>query len=951
MVVATLIAAADVWASYPIVRNFTRDDYGAGAQNWAIEQDRRGRMLFGNRDGLLIYDGAQWRLSRVDNYSTVRSIAIDGNRGVIYVGATEDFGYFHNDSINGDLRYKSLASTLAPADRRFNEIWGIYIDQGSTNIWFRGDYELFRYDGTKTERYDIGEKMTASNLINGRLYIAPLGHGVARFGNGRIELIDDGGLLKNSRVVAILPVKKHIVIVTEYDGLFLLDDNHVKKIETPIDMFLATNQTFSAISNDKQIVFGTVSGGAAICDINTREVTYVNRETGLQNNTVLAMGFDNRKNLWLGLDNGISLALCNSPLANLLSGDNNYGAGYVSALRDGTIYLGTNQGLYSQPYPLAGSPKPDAPRRHLSGQVWTIGEGYGDMFAGTDAGLYELRGNGSFEKIDGVPGTLAIKPFKSHPGKMLASTYGGFFVIDKKGGRWVAGPRLAGYDDIGGRFHEDEKGDIWIAHWMKGVYKLHADGSATRFDRVELLDTANGLPTSQNNIVNYYDDRISFATEGGFYDYDATTGRASQERRLNEIFGYPRSARVYQTPWNDLWSVTGTDVLRATYGPDGAIQVDTTSYQAVAEKIIAGSDHFNFISPDKVIVAIQDGFYEVDTSRDREDDVAVPVFVSRIFANQDSLVYTAPLEGPASMLTIPHELNSLRFEFVSPEFRSSNSIEYSYCLENYDHDWSSYSNVNRKEYTQLDEGSYRLRVRARNTYDGTMSESVFDFRITPPWHRTLWAKIIYVVLAMGVVFLLYRTMRRVSRLAAKAVEQRKERELTEVKRRADEEAMRKDYEIAHLRSEQLEHDIRHKSQELSNTTLNVIRKNEILLEIADRLSKISQGADRQSTVGRQIAKIQNLIKENMDHDDDWRNFTHNFDVVYENFTKRLLELHPNLNGTDQRICCYLKMGLSSKEIAPLFNISYRSVEMSRYRLRKKMGLEREVNLVDYLQRL
>ena len=64
--------------------------------------------------------------------------------------------------------------------------------------------------------------------------------------------------------------------------------------------------------------------------------------------------------------------------------------------------------------------------------------------------------------------------------------------------------------------------------------------------------------------------------------------------------------------------------------------------------------------------------------------------------------------------------------------------------------------------------------------------------------------------------------------------------------------------------------------------------------------------------------------------------------------KRLHERHPGLSNNERMMCAYLKMNLSTKEIAPLLNISVRGVETMRYRLRKKLGLEREDNLTDYL---
>ncbi|MDE7334817.1 MAG: transcriptional regulator, partial [Muribaculaceae bacterium] len=104
-------------------------------------------------------------------------------------------------------------------------------------------------------------------------------------------------------------------------------------------------------------------------------------------------------------------------------------------------------------------------------------------------------------------------------------------------------------------------------------------------------------------------------------------------------------------------------------------------------------------------------------------------------------------------------------------------------------------------------------------------------------------------------------------------------------------------------------------------------------------------------VQKQLSHIQTAIEQNISHDDDWSTFNRNFDVVYGDYTKRLHELHPQLSQADIRLCCYIKMGLTSKEIAPLINISFKSVEMARYRLRKKIGLSPDRSLTDYIASL
>ena len=136
--------------------------------------------------------------------------------------------------------------------------------------------------------------------------------------------------------------------------------------------------------------------------------------------------------------------------------------------------------------------------------------------------------------------------------------------------------------------------------------------------------------------------------------------------------------------------------------------------------------------------------------------------------------------------------------------------------------------------------------------------------------------------------------------------------------------------------------------------MNVMRKNEILIDIANQITKLQESDNKTTFTAdtiKRLNKIQKLIQENISHDDDWQKFAHNFDVVYEDYLKRLVAKFPQLSINDQRLCASLKMGLSSKEIAPLLNISYRIAEMARYRLRKKMQLSREVNLAEYLQHL
>ena len=103
---------------------------------------------------------------------------------------------------------------------------------------------------------------------------------------------------------------------------------------------------------------------------------------------------------------------------------------------------------------------------------------------------------------------------------------------------------------------------------------------------------------------------------------------------------------------------------------------------------------------------------------------------------------------------------------------------------------------------------------------------------------------------------------------------------------------------------------------------------------------------------KEFAKpLVDIIDKNLKKNDDWELFKEAFNNADRKFMKKLKKAHPKLTPNDIRLCAYLRLNLSSKEIAPLLNISPRSVEIKRYRLRKKMNLSHDDNLVNYILKL
>lgn len=224
----------------------------------------------------------------------------------------------------------------------------------------------------------------------------------------------------------------------------------------------------------------------------------------------------------------------------------------------------------------------------------------------------------------------------------------------------------------------------------------------------------------------------------------------------------------------------------------------------------------------------------------------------------------------------------------------------------------------------------------------------FAFEILPPWYRTWWSMMIYVVVACLFLFYIYRRIN----IARKRLLLQKELELYRQQQEFKKVSELKDQKIDSLQEEKLQAELRHKSEELIRTTLNIVRKNEMLLDIKKEVVGISHSINEENLVSlrRKTLRLLGQIETNIEHDDDLQAFQSTFDSVHHDFFRRLEEAYPELSNKDKLLCAYINMNLLSKEIAPLLNISLRGVEISRYRLRKKLGLEEGDNLVEFLQK-
>jgi DNA-binding CsgD family transcriptional regulator len=294
----------------------------------------------------------------------------------------------------------------------------------------------------------------------------------------------------------------------------------------------------------------------------------------------------------------------------------------------------------------------------------------------------------------------------------------------------------------------------------------------------------------------------------------------------------------------------------------------------------------------------------------------------------------------------PFSKNAFEVAYSATYFESS-QILFSTYIEGMDEGWSDFVAMQRRQFTNIREGNYVFWVKARNIH-GVETEPVgFRFEVLPPWYRTIYAKVAYVIvvvlLLVGVWYLLIWLMER-SRMVELKKQQERFRSKEEKLRNA---ALENEKEMIRLRNEKLRNEMVFKEKELANSTMHIIQKNDFLLNIKEELQKINRSREI-SSVERKVNEIVRKIDKDIDNESQWEVFELHLEHVHADFINRLQQKNPDLSSREQKLCAYLRMDMSSKEISSLMNISVRAVENNRYKLRKKMGLDAKDNLSDFI---
>ncbi|WP_027395387.1 hypothetical protein [Aquimarina latercula] len=898
----------------PKITHYDTKNMGFGAQSWDIEQDENGIIYIANENKVLIFDGSEWNSVATNNAMVNRSLFVK-NKDSIYFGADGHFGLLKNQ-----LKNTYDVSLLNNVDKGVSdsaeEYWRIH--EINDEVVFQTFGNLYINQGNIITKIPAPCCFKWSYKIDDDLYVNDDKHGVFKLlGTSLLPVYDNDEL--NANIIGVTDDRDDLILISDTKGLFKLSDGEITTLDFAMSDEVRKAQIFSFLKlKDGRIALGTVSNGLYILDLETRKVENINKLKGLQNNTVLSIFQDDEHNLWLALDYGVDYLKLNSSLKYFYDYYGKLGTTYAAVKDEGFYYIGTNQGLYS--LDVKSITDKDDFEQLLNGQVWNLVSINDNVFVGHDTGAYTLSGK-ILKKMGFSKGAWDFRSFRVDKEDVIISpNYNGVSLYEKIEESWQE-YQLKGFSKSVRYLEVDEDNYIWLALRSEGVFKFRLDYRS----KTLLQESFFPLSDFEGGVLSLSKVDNEIMITSGFYSYRYKSNSDSFEKReLGDKKGY--SPRIIKKN-GETWYVDNESVV--IENEKEAVNLRELQDQLVPDVLNAFTlDEKHELIPiySGFSVYIRDNLTPLENIREK---VLIRDFVSvgsKVSYEEES--------------NIPFKDNDLKIRYALPIY--GKKVTFQSKLN--DQEWSDWTTSTEHTLYNLKEGNYTFYVKAK--YDEVVKESSFAFTIKPPLYRTSWAYCFYILLIGGMLLIARFVNRYKMKKQKKKLLELKEEKLKKQEEEHKAQKLEQERRIIELKNSKLESEVKAKSRELTQIAYVNLNKNKILKKIRDKIVKIQESPNSRSHDSNYM-DLKRLVEYYIT-DKESKIFKINFDKSHQEFYERLSKQYPSLTSKDLRLCAYLKMNLSSKEIAPLLGISPQSVDVNRHKLRKKLELDPESNLTNFL---
>lgn len=887
----------------PFVENYSKLNYKGDNQIWNVVQGSDKAIYFANNSYLLRFDGVSWEKYSLPNKTIIRSIMVDGDR--IYSGSYKEFGYWYRKE--GKMNYVSISNKKeAFEDNENEEVWKIF--KFNDIIYFQTFNEIYLYDGKVLRKTILPPLISYCFEIDKQLLVASVYEGVYRMVDSKIVKVKGWSALENKVIHAIEKYNGKIFFFTQKNGVFVSEKGVLIPWKNPLnDALKKENINVAKFVKSDKLVIGTGSNGVYIINLKDNSLINLNRNNILANNSVLSITQDQDNDLWLGLDNGIAHIEINSLTSIFYDSSGALGSVYSIVKTDKGYLMASNHGVFSYEKNCF-SMIPNS-----QGQAWNITKIKDQYLIGHNDATFIYK-KGKFSRLNDANGGWNL--VKSNVNDCyLQGTYSGIIVFENPKDLSQT-KRIEGLLKPIKYVAQNRKNEIWAADIYRGLYRIKYN-DAYKTTKVENITQQSKIENDFGIKIFEFRNEILFLINNKWYNYNYVSNQLEVNKLFNSNF---KNILDIISVDENHFVVLQEEVLYHIYANGNKFVWNPIQDKYYGGKIVKDNLRI-FKDKDTYLLNLDDGFvsFQLNSKKSFNTIIKIEAF------NNDNLVEEQSKINYNSEIKI--KVISGVFGASKPNlfFKVNNAGDFKPLKEGL------------IVLNSLNSGSYIVSV---FLHDGLNYSKVssFEFEVASPWYFSFWMIFLYLLLVGVGLYLYYRwnKMRYIQKLALREEELKHQKMIFEMELQAENELNRQEYE-----KNILELEIKSKSSQVAGKSLSIAKQSEMIDNIQDIL-------DTETDFNKLKSEIKKAIKINSVNKNEWESFETNLNQIHNEFIINLTKKYPNLTSKDIKLCIYLKMNLSSKEIAPMMNISFRGVELQRYRLRKKLNLTQEESLSKFL---
>jgi signal transduction histidine kinase len=767
-----LIAATYPKLGEPYIRNYTMKDLLIGGpQVWCWVQDKRGMVYVGDMLGVLEFNGREWRRIENSNSSIVRDLTCD-SFGRVFVGGSDDFGFLESDKA-GKMIYKSIAKAIRERNVQFYDIWRIISTE--KGIYFFSNEYVFRYFKNKITIIPVAFRVQDVYYIDKQIYL-PTKMGLYSLDGSRLSRVS------KKLCFHLTPFRGHELLAVDTLGklsIFNLTTSEVNPFKSQAQQILARDLPSDLVRiNDNRFAVATDAGRILILSNEGEILQIICKENGLMNGLIYRLYVDADENLWACMSTGIAKIDVNFPVQKF-SGKHNVNINVLAAHKfNGRNYIGTLDGIYYQTGFDVSAPFTSNRFVRITNAVSECWD-----FKVINNQLYAICTNGVWI-IDGltIRSIYQIElPQKAHcfnvsplfPNIIFVGMRGKCEAIvlnESKTPRKIRVVEKYSYEGVSEKIRKittDKDGNLWLNTQFDGVYYLKFIGGDFKKFNLTLFGTKNKLSDLTDTRTYLVDGKIQIATTEGLFSPVLPQGALNSDKtqfKLSTIFGHKITDDVGMLEKlndNSYLVVSKSMFIAKTHG--GKQSFDTCGFNRLnvaIETLKLGEDStIYFSSPD--------GLFNYDMKNHRNFGKSFNIIISKVLINNDSVLFGGSfykrIEGKYNIVitrqnnelipTIDYSFNSVKIHFAALFYEDPEAVEFQCQLVGFDREWSSWSQENKAVYTNLPNGEYTFRVRAKNVYGSLSSVTEYRFTIGAPWYKTWWAYTLYILFLISIIYI------------------------------------------------------------------------------------------------------------------------------------------------------------------------------------------------------